>query len=275
MMSARLRSLLLGAALLASQLPLGAVTVGVDLASEGMGAVTWTQQAAPDGTAALSLQATSSSGAVFAGWLVDDLLPDWPVDYRLARPGVVEVPTNAVVSALFVDPSEDYLEFDIADGLSEFEFGEEVSVHLEIDSASFPKLSFQGLPAGLVYNERSLTVSGRPRTPGIFTVKATGVNQCGFTYTQTFKCRVWNQEGARLVGMDTSVPVGKYFNAELTDLFALNGEWATAYAAAMRSAMPSSWTRLMWWLCRSWMPGMWMPPLSMRRLSARLPGTSS
>lgn len=238
MMSARLRSLLLGAALLASQLPLGAVTVGVDQVSEGMGAVTWTQQAAPHGTAALSLQATSSSGAVFAGWLVDDLLPDWPVDYRLARPGVVEVPTNAVVSALFVDPSEDYLEFDIADSLSEFEFGEEVSVHLEIYSASFPKLTFQGLPAGLVYNARSLTVSGRPRTPGIFTVKATGVNQCGFTYTQTFKCRVWNQEGARLVGMDTSVPVGKYFNAEFTDLFALNGEWDTNTVVSLTGLPP-------------------------------------
>lgn len=201
-----------------------AVTVEVDEYSVGMGTVSWTERAAADGMSSLTLRAAANAGYAFSGWRVEGTDADWPVDPRNTSISGVRVATNAVVKASFVESSFDLLQFDVADVLSEFECGESVNVQIGVDSSSFPSLSFQGLPLGLAYDSKTLTVSGTANTPCMNTVVVTGVNGSGFRFSQTFHSTVGDKSTSRLLGASQEIVLGEYFHAEFEEMFTVEGE---------------------------------------------------
>ena len=202
-----------------------AATVEVGELFADMGAVSWSQKQASDGMVALTLEAKASEGCAFSGWTVDGSEPEWGMDARMSKLSGVLVPSNAVVQAAFVDGRDDILQFDVADGLSDFVCGEPVSIWLDIDSASYPTLSLKGLPAGLSFDSKTLTVSGTPNTPCVRTVVVSGTNGSGYRFSQTFTASVSDISSGRVSGRAIEdIPLGVYYHAELDDLFQCDGE---------------------------------------------------
>ena len=196
-----------------------AVSVAVDAGSEGLGTVTWSQKPAADGLVALTLKAKPAADCAFAGWLVDGSDPSWSADPRNPSLSGMLVSTGAVVTASFVDSVDDMLEFDFSNELTDLVCGEEVSLFLDVDSVSFPTLTFKGLPAGLVFDQKTLTVSGKPTTPCANMVVVTGVNGSGFRFSQTFEASVMDLESPQITGSFVELASGEYFHGLFDELF--------------------------------------------------------
>ena len=209
-----------------------AVTVSVDELCEGMGTVSFLQRTVSDGHISLTLRAVAADGFTFAGWTVNGVKPDWEKDARQPSLTGVLVAADADVRAEFVDPKDDYLEFDIAEQFATFVCGERVSLPLEIDSASYPSLRFDGLPQGLSFNSQTMSVSGTPGSPGRYVVTIAGKNASGYTFSQTFRSVVGNLSGSRLSGNDTEIPLDTYTTLDFDELFLCDG---TATAIALSS----------------------------------------
>jgi len=220
---------IMATAIAAAVFALPAVTVSVDDECAGMGDVTWSQRVQANGTTKVVLKADAADGYVFAGWTVDEAsAAAWPADLRYAGSLTATVSTNATVTALFAPSAEDGLTFDLADSLPmEVECGEEVFCPLDIDSVSFPTLTFRGLPPGLTYDSHTTTVAGKPTEPGVYQVEATGVNAAGFAFWSGFEMRVGDLVGEHLVGGDAEITLDEYFHAEIDELFAYTGEVVT------------------------------------------------
>lgn len=196
-----------------------AVTVEVDESNAEMGGVTWSQTGASYGLATLSLSAKAAPGFSFSGWLVDGLTPEWDADSRNPSLSGVAVPTNSVVSATFIDVSEDTLSFDFAEDFAEFEYGTAVSIPLDVDSVSYPSLTFRNLPVGLSYDARTQTVSGTPRLPCLNRVTVTGVNDSGYRFVQVFDSSVGDVSSDRMSGNSDEIALGEYYHVEFGELF--------------------------------------------------------
>lgn len=197
-----------------------AVTVSVDsISAEGGAAILLDEKAGTNGLSVVALKAVAVEGYSFAGWWVDGEKADWSVDHRLAEVSSVEVPQTATVEASFVPVEDDGFEFDIAEKLLRFDYGETISIPLTVDSSSFPTLAFSGLPAGLKYDSRTMTLAGRLQASGIFNVKVTGTNASGYRFSQFFQMTVGNRVGNGLMGHDVEVPIGEYvvFDFALVD----------------------------------------------------------
>lgn len=191
--------------------PLGAVQVSVDPVYAGCGTAELVDEAnGGNGRSTVSLRAEAAEGYAFAGWIVDGRAPDWPVDARRPEIAALELPSDAVVQAAFIGREEDGLEFDIAEDLAQFVYGESVDVPLLVNSYSYPTLSFTGLPPGLKFDPGTLRVSGRTAAAGVFQVRAAGVNASGFRFTQYFDIQVGNRSVNGLEGQDVRVPLGEY-----------------------------------------------------------------
>ncbi len=54
--------------------------------------------------------------------------------------------------------------------------GEEVLLAVKIDSRALPKVSAKGLPKGLKWDSKTFTITGKPTTPGIYSVTMTATN---------------------------------------------------------------------------------------------------
>ncbi len=201
-----------------------AVTVEVEDVSAGRGSVTWSQKTVEGGMASLALKASAESGFTFAGWYVDGSAPKWGVDERNPSISGVLVPTNSSVTASFVDCAEDTLQFDFSELLTDLECGKPFSATLDVDSVSFPSLAFKGLPSGLSYNSKTLVLSGTPRTPCWNLVVVNGVNESGYTFTQTLRASVNDIDSARMAGVQTELPIGEYYFSEFPSLFGSEDE---------------------------------------------------
>ena len=201
--------------------PLFGVTVSVDpICTEG-GTVVWSEQSVSNGVSVLRLEACPDEGYVFNGWMVDGEVVDWKDDFRRLVCPSVTVASNAVVRASFLDAADDFFEFDFSNDLSYFPVGEEVSVELSVDSASFPDLTFNGLPPGLAFSPRTLRIEGTPTTPGLYTIIVSGKNGSGRTFGQIISAEVSNIQGQVLTGTNVTLPIGEYWFSEFTDLFAI------------------------------------------------------
>lgn len=220
-----------------SALPALAVTVEVDEQSAGMGTVSYMEKAGSDGLSTLTLRATAAAGCAFSGWMVDGAYPDWDADARNPSLSGVRVATNAEVVASFVDSSVDVLQFDVADVLSDFACGESVNVQLNIDSLSFPTLSFQNLPPGLSYNDRTLVVSGVADTPCVNKVVVTGVNRSGFCFSQSFDSQVGDKSSERIYGGSSEIGLGEYFHAKFDEMFTVDGETRSTSVAGIPAGL--------------------------------------
>jgi hypothetical protein len=227
-----MRGVLAAFAFVAAQFVFG-VTVEVDETNAEMGNVSWSQTSESYGVAALSLTATALPGYAFSGWLVDGLAPEWDADARNPSLDGVAVPTNSVVSATFIDVSEDTLSFDFAEDFEEFEYGVAVSIPLDIDSVSYPRLTFRNLPVGLSYDARTQTVSGTPRAPCLNRVTVSGVNASGYRFVQVFDSSVGDVSSDRMFGSSAEIPLGEYYHVEFEELFNCAAERMTTRLAGL------------------------------------------
>lgn len=191
-----------------------AVTVDVHPSCAGMGTVVWSQKAAAAGTATLTLKASALAGYAFSGWQADGEAPDWGVEARNPSLSGVLVPTNAALTATFVECALDTLGFDFSGDLLGLECGIPVDIPLSVESESYPTLSFKGLPAGLRYDPQTLSILGTPKTPSFGTVVATGRNASGYTFSQTFHCSVEDVSSERMGSTETRITTGEYYHEE-------------------------------------------------------------
>ena len=121
----------------------------------------------------VSLKATPSKGCVFVGWYDDGYCGD---DWGLISKDVVYsyvMPDEDVwLTAVFATAEQDKRSLKInledkvtaADGTFLYNLGECV------ESLSPPKLAVLGLPAGLKYDTKTNTITGKAKKPGVYTV---------------------------------------------------------------------------------------------------------
>lgn len=140
-----------------------------------------------------------------------------------------------------IDPFFDTLQFDIAESFEFLPYGEKVEIELELQSESAVTMSFSGLPTGLHYDATKHAVVGTPSAPGLFTVKASGVNESGFRFTQTFYSQVGNISTSRVEGQYLTIPLDEYYYAEFGDLFIVDG--ATNYVSMIASVPGMQWSQ--------------------------------
>ena len=195
------------------------VSVGVDEGCEGRGSVAAVEKLCDAGET-ITLKAQPNKGFGFAGWFVGDSPAPTSLDYRMS-PNTIEVFGDTAVVARFVSVAEDTLEFDLSLALESFVPGEAVEVPLSelVDSGTFPTLTVSGLPTGLKFDAKSLTISGAAKKTGVYTVKASGTNASGYKYSGEYTCTVEAVSGERLAGLDQTGVVGEPFYADIGDVF--------------------------------------------------------
>ena len=131
----------------------------------------------------VSLRATAYQGFVFAGWYDkgDHPLTGGSADYRTATYPYVTTDEDVTITARFATKLEDVnsLQMNLTN-VSASAVGE-LSMDLSdtnlVSSLTLPKLTVTGLPAGLKYDAKTMTISGAATKPGVYTVtvKATPV----------------------------------------------------------------------------------------------------
>ena len=154
--------------------------------------------------------ATSKNGAtvksVFAGWYGDAecAVPmEGAVDYRNSSYPYVMPSEDVVLYARFVPAAGDVANLTIAN-IAEgevFTVNGEWQKKIEVNSYSLPTVSVKGLPAGLKFDAKALTISGKPTKPGTYAVELSLKNVSVKTAKKhTFKIVVPNLESGRITG---------------------------------------------------------------------------
>ena len=182
-----------------------AIVPSVMAGCEGMGKVSGGGVVAQGKTT--TLKATVNKGYAFDGWYDADDNP-LPGDYLSLSYVYMSTGEAASIVAKF---AKDILTLDIdpvypAAGDGSF------SLYLGgcVKSISTPKLAVTGLPAGLKYDAKTLTISGRATKPGVYkvTVKATNASVTGKdAKTATFTINVPNSDA--FAGMPVSVKLNQ------------------------------------------------------------------
>ena len=141
----------------------------------------------------VTLKAAPAKGMVFAGWFEDDVpLADAAVDYRTASYPLVIGREDREITALFATAADD-AEMLSVDNLWDEEVDGPWEKTLEVSSYSIPTVTVKGLPKGLSFNAKTLTISGTPTAPGFYTVSVSLKNQSVKTaIVQTFTIEVPN-----------------------------------------------------------------------------------
>ena len=126
----------------------------------------------------VTLKATAKKGYVFAGWELEGA--SLPKGFDARTPVLAFTPGAADVTATarFAPASEDRALTLLVDGAAVAADGSTRLVSggagftLSVESASLPKLSLSGLPAGLKFDAKSGRITGRGTKPGLYTVTA-------------------------------------------------------------------------------------------------------
>lgn len=203
-----------------------------------------------------ALAATANAGYVFAGWYYDvdatgrtfsNEVELVGADFRTAN-GRYLIPSDkdaVTLNARFVTPADDMLYFDIgelfgAGGTSSanIETGGEINTNLTVQSMSLPTIAISGLPAGLVFNQSTLTLSGTVSAPGLYTVTAIGRNASGYAFSQVFDVYVESVSSKYIKTCDTEkylsdFDVGFPCEMYLDDLFDIYNTNATIRAVTV------------------------------------------
>jgi len=158
-----------------------------------------------------TIKATPAKGCVFAGWYgkansEEGVANSAGADYRSPSMSVV-VPEMRYVFAKFATKEEDAASLALAveDAAAEKDGTLELDLGACVESLSLPKLSVSGLPSGVKYDAKAMTIKGKATKPGVYTVtvKATNasVTRATDATTATFKITVPNFECAALPGL--------------------------------------------------------------------------
>ncbi len=198
------------------------VTVSVAEECAGMGTVTAVDKTVYTDSS-VALAARAAKGFVFAGWYNGGSPAETQFDYRTANNSYVAEGGEIGLTARFASAADDFLAFDFESGLSDLSLYEEVSIPLSIESESAPSVKLTGLPNGLKFDAKTLTVSGTPVKEGFYYVSASAKNASGYSLTQIVKCTVGEPEEPEPSDFDAYVNfsvledlvVGEYVDAEL------------------------------------------------------------
>ena len=126
-----------------------------------------------------TLKATANKGFVFAGWYDGAGNPlSGDVDYRTATYPYVSTGEPAAITARFVTTDEDAasLKVVVPDDSTEADGSYELDLVNCVESLTVPKLAVTGLPAGLKYDAKTMSISGKATKPGVYTVKVAATN---------------------------------------------------------------------------------------------------
>ena len=210
----------------------GHVKVYVGGESAGMGTVTAVDKNFAEG-AKVALKATAAKGYAFAGWYIAGEPASLDTDWRNPASTYVAGAEDVEITAEFVAPGDDFLDFDLSETFAWFEIGESAGEPLELGdsfaSVSFPSVTVSGLPAGLKFDAKKLTLGGAPTKPGRYTVSVSAKNASGYKYAQAFECRVGNVSSDRVSGVDYDggIYAGEEVDVALEDIFDIGDEFVS------------------------------------------------
>ncbi len=142
---------------------------------EGMGTVTGGGKSFKPGTK-VTLKATPSGDNVFAEWTSDSTGIEW--DLTLQNLVFVMSTNDVTVTARFATAQEDAasLKLEVSDMATDADGAFTLDLGACVTSISTPKISVSGLPSGLKYNSKTMTILGKATKPGVYTVNATATN---------------------------------------------------------------------------------------------------
>ncbi len=151
-------------------------------------------------------QAKASSGSVFARW-EGACVAGLPLNVRRNPVLTLTVAEGMdLPKAVFTTPAADVLT-KLGLSTTTFKVGEAVTCWLVDDSTSFVTATLTGLPAGLVFDAKTLAVTGVPKKAGLYTVAATAKNASGHQLRATFGVTVLGDPAAPVVSVP-SVSLG-------------------------------------------------------------------
>ncbi|MDO5317105.1 MAG: putative Ig domain-containing protein [bacterium] len=169
--------------------------------------------------ASVKLTAKPVTDFVFAGWYgaydektgtyADPL--EGAIDYRTATITYIVPAEDSTVYARFVPKTED-----VVSAMAVFcetpkegyTAGETIEpLVLKVESLSLPVVTAKGLPAGLKFDAKSLTITGTPSAPGLYDVVFTVKNQAKATMSETIRIKIANYTDD-LISVSEDLPEG-------------------------------------------------------------------
>ncbi|MBO7206834.1 MAG: putative Ig domain-containing protein, partial [Kiritimatiellae bacterium] len=126
----------------------------------------------------VTLTAKAAKGSVFHRWEITGVdtegldLSSATLKFKMTDAG------DVFATAVFVTAEEDAasLALDLADAKTETDGALSLDLGTCVSSLSLTKLTVAGLPAGLKYDAKTMTISGKATKPGLYTVKVTATN---------------------------------------------------------------------------------------------------
>ncbi len=194
----------------------------------------------------VTISAYPAKNSVFAGWWRpegDDYAPcpNVDADYRTKSYRYTTTEQDATILALFATREEDAanLWVEVADDTTEADGTYFLDLGACVNSLSLPKLSVSGLPSGIRYKSKTMTISGKAAKPGVYTVtvKATNASVAKATAdtTATFMLIVPNYGCEALPGLNPEIDAygvimrGAAFDSSLVDCTPIDG-WTVSAA---------------------------------------------
>ena len=179
----------------------------------------------------VTLKATPDKGSVLAGWREGN------AHYLSQEASYAYVTTteDVTLTVVFATAEEDIasLKVTVADDTTAADGTYSLALGPCIKSVSVPKLVVSGLPSGLKYDAKTLTVTGKATKPGVYTVKVSATNASVKKATQAstgeFRLVVPNFECAALPNLLPAtnaygiVRVGTMFDTALVDCTPADG----------------------------------------------------
>lgn len=183
--------------------------------------------------------------SAFAGWFADADCTrplDGTLDYRTASFPFVMPAEDVSVYAKFVTVAEDAARLSVANIVAgeTFVANGNWTKKVEIDSCSIPSVSAKGLPAGLKFDAKTLTISGKPTKPGKYDIELSLKNTSVKTAKKfSFKIVVPNLESDLIAdGVDYASDAYTYVaGTKIVPILPVLAEGVTVKAAGLPSGL--------------------------------------
>lgn len=159
------------------------VLIAFDIVGEGT--VTGCEKEVYAAGTKLNLRAKPAAGFYFAGWEVDGQTVSTSASFPYTVPDAED---GVRLTARFVF---DAIDFEPVDDVA-CDAGEEIEVPIFCMSGTPMTYKIANLPKGVKFDEKSMTISGTPTVPGVYTVALTATNKNKNVATLTFRISVAN-----------------------------------------------------------------------------------
>lgn len=144
---------------------------------DGMGTVSGGNKGVKSG-AKVALKATANKGYVFTGWYVGGEPLMGEGDYRSASYSYVATDEPVTIEARFASTEDDIasLQVNVTNATTAADGTISLGLSECVESLTLPKLSVSGLPSGVKYDAKTMTISGTATKPGMYAVKVSATN---------------------------------------------------------------------------------------------------